>query len=534
MAEDEKKPPQSLTITPSSATLAPGETVQLTASNPKATWSSANSAVAVVGASGLVTGLAGGEAAIKAQYKGEKGSATVTVTAAIEPPAEPLTVTPGTADLYPDDTVQLTASKPGAGWASSHPDIATVDAGGLSTGKSAGDATVTATLGGESAPMRITVRNRLDPDNPPPIVEPTGNWYVSTSGSDSAAGSSAAPFRTIQKAADVVNAGETVIVRDGIYTGALGGGAVVSIARGGSSGNLVTFRSATKWGAKLSGQNYQTNHGWAVNAPYVVIQDFEMYEFGYYGGDAIDVEAAHIRITGNAIHHIGRICNDDPYGLDGILIGQRDDVTIDGNIIHDVGRLAPSELGCNPSQDYYQNADHAIYVDGGSNITISNNVFYKNARGWSVHVYPDPVSNLKILNNTFADPNPYRVGQIVLVADITTADIANNIFYDPTTAGIRYAGHPMVGVTVRNNLTFDGVVLWNDTNGTTTVPGITKSGNLDNTDPLFTNAGSRDYTLTASSPAKDAGLTLSTVTVDANGVARPQGSAYDIGAYERV
>jgi hypothetical protein len=41
-----------------------------------------------------------------------------------------------------------------------------------------------------------------------------------------------------------------------------------------------------------------------------------------------------------------------------------------------------------------------------------------------------------------------------------------------------------------------------------------------------------DLTLQASSPCINAGITLSTVTDDFNGTARPQGSAYDIGAFE--
>ena len=35
------------------------------------------------------------------------------------------------------------------------------------------------------------------------------------------------------------------------------------------------------------------------------------------------------------------------------------------------------------------------------------------------------------------------------------------------------------------------------------------------------------------SPAINAGVTLSTVTTDFDGVSRPQGGVYDIGAYER-
>jgi len=48
----------------------------------------------------------------------------------------------------------------------------------------------------------------------------------------------------------------------------------------------------------------------------------------------------------------------------------------------------------------------------------------------------------------------------------------------------------------------------------------------------FVNAAAHDYHLAASSPAVDAGDRLTDVTVDRDGVERPQGGAYDIGAYE--
>ena len=54
-------------------------------------------------------------------------------------------------------------------------------------------------------------------------------------------------------------------------------------------------------------------------------------------------------------------------------------------------------------------------------------------------------------------------------------------------------------------------------------------------DPLLVNAGSTtptDYAITSSSPAKDVGVTVSEVTDDYSGTARPQGGAYDIGAFE--
>jgi hypothetical protein len=41
-----------------------------------------------------------------------------------------------------------------------------------------------------------------------------------------------------------------------------------------------------------------------------------------------------------------------------------------------------------------------------------------------------------------------------------------------------------------------------------------------------------DYRLKAGSPAANAGTSLSLVTDDIAGTPRPQGGAYDIGAYE--
>jgi hypothetical protein len=57
-------------------------------------------------------------------------------------------------------------------------------------------------------------------------------------------------------------------------------------------------------------------------------------------------------------------------------------------------------------------------------------------------------------------------------------------------------------------------------------------GDLVNVDPQFVNATNFDYHLHTNSPAINLGATLATVTNDLDGVPRPQGAAYDIGAYE--
>jgi hypothetical protein len=51
-------------------------------------------------------------------------------------------------------------------------------------------------------------------------------------------------------------------------------------------------------------------------------------------------------------------------------------------------------------------------------------------------------------------------------------------------------------------------------------------------DPKFTNLLAFDFRLDAGSPAIDRGATVADVRVDFAGVARPRGSAFDIGAFE--
>jgi hypothetical protein len=92
---------KSVTVTPSSASVAVNGTVQLaaTASPPKSattfTWTSSNTAVATVSPSGLVTGVSGGTATIGATAGGVTGTSTVTVTTMPPPSNDPVLVGAG-------------------------------------------------------------------------------------------------------------------------------------------------------------------------------------------------------------------------------------------------------------------------------------------------------------------------------------------------------------------------------------------------------------------------------------------------------
>src|SRR2546425_12511919 len=69
------------------------------------------------------------------------------------------------------------------------------------------------------------------------LAQGGGTYYVATSGNDSNAGTSASPWRTIQKAANTLNGGETVIVNAGTYNER------VQIITSGSAGKVLTFQA---------------------------------------------------------------------------------------------------------------------------------------------------------------------------------------------------------------------------------------------------------------------------------------------------
>jgi hypothetical protein len=162
-----------VTITPPTATIAPGGTVQLQAATLDAggatltgrevAWSSTDNAVATVSSTGLVTGVGGGSATITAGSEGKSGTAAIVV----QIPVASVVVEPAEAGLAPSETVQLAAVALDAegneltdrelSWSSSNPGVATVSGAGLVVGVADGTATITATVEQQSGSAGITV-----------------------------------------------------------------------------------------------------------------------------------------------------------------------------------------------------------------------------------------------------------------------------------------------------------------------------------------------------------------------------------------
>src|SRR5918998_4440884 len=95
-------------------------------------------------------------------------------------------------------------------------------------------------------------------------------YYVAPGGSDTAAGTEGAPFRTIQKAASLVGAGDTVVVRAGTYAGFQMGW---HSPQNGTASRPITFRVDP--GTVIEGRNSETADGINLEGSrHVVIEGF--------------------------------------------------------------------------------------------------------------------------------------------------------------------------------------------------------------------------------------------------------------------
>jgi hypothetical protein len=169
-------------------------------------------------------------------------------------------------------------------------------------------------------------------------------------------------------------------------------------------------------------------------------------------------------------------------------------------------------------------------LEDAYNITIRNNVI----EAWGgVKSQVGSNSNFYIYNNTWRCDWAVRSGSNAAldISGISNLYIYNNITID---FDVHYR---LFG----SGLAYDYNLMWNSNGHTPSLTGYTPAAHdkkginpMVLTYPPLTPIvwGPSGYQLQSSSPAKDAGTTIATVTNDYDGVSRPQGGAYDIGAYE--
>jgi hypothetical protein len=364
----------------------------------------------------------------------------------------------------------------------------------------------------KASPEYIAHQNTTSPTGPTTgIPATTYNYYVSPTGSDSAAGTKSAPFKTLAKAAQVATkASTTVWVAPGTYTGGF------KTTASGTASARIYWVSTTKWGAKVVPGS--TSNIWDNRGNYVSIVGFDFdgsskptVTHGVYSG------GSYTMIQGNHVHHIAKsaTCNSgggSAIGVDSYYNGVWNDVV--GNVVNDI---AP------PGCKYIQ----GIYVSTSG--SVKNNLVYRVGEA-AIHLWHD-ANHVTITNNTVTGSH---YGIIVGGGDFyhsTTGDdytvVNNNIIYD-NTYGISEEGKTGSHNTYSNNL----VVQNSGYN-------LSVKGAVSNTvssAPLFVSysktATAPDYHLSTSSPAIGRGIATNAYPTDLDGKPRNATTGYDIGAYQ--
>lgn len=344
--------------------------------------------------------------------------------------------------------------------------------------------------------------------------------YVAPDGSDENPGSKTGALRTIQKAAGTARAGDTIILRGGIYR------------------EPVVLRFSGRQGRPIVLKNYPGEQpviqpgrrGEQPPGHGVLLQAQEGYQkpIGWITIEGLEIRYAHDGVKFYNAHDIViRNCHIHENYNQGIL-GNGNRVLIDRNIIADNG--TNKEAG--------QNLMHGIYATG-SDFTITNNVIHSNtAYGIQVAAYdynkdsmagPEyaEAKNWLIANNTIAF-NKNRAGVVIWQDGVENCVVQNNILYkNGGVNGILFYSQQDRRHLVRNNIFYPP-----GENLVTTEENAYEAIDNKQIDPCFVNADSFDFHLKADSPAIEAGTADRAPKTDFEGKTRPQGSKVDIGAYE--
>jgi len=347
---------------------------------------------------------------------------------------------------------------------------------------------------------------------PAAFGQTSSSFYVATTGDDSNAGTLAAPWRTIQHAADTARAGSTVYVRSGIYE------ELVDIkASGSASDGFITFRSYPGETAILDAAHFTPSGRSAVltiqNKSYVRIMGFEIRNFHTAEhhlvplGISVIGAGSHIELLRNNVHHIEQTFDgrDAPgrggngfgiavYGTDArtpitdliiegnevhhlktgsseslVVNGNVTNFRITGNTVHDNNNIGIDVIGFEhtaPDPAVDQARDGIVSRNSVYNITSRGNPAYRNDES-SDGIYVDGGTRILIEQNVIHNVD-FGIELASEHKDRATSYITarNNLVYHCHTAGVSIGGYAPERGHTEHSTVVNNTLYENDTSAT--------------------------------------------------------------------
>ena len=386
---------------------------------------------------------------------------------------------------------------------------------------------------------------------------------VATDGDDAADGVTS-PWRTLQRAANAVRAGDLVIVRAGHYAG-------FDLRRSGTAADPIVFRADP--GVVIDAPNpVRTSDGINLeSASYIVVEGFTVT--GIPKAGIRSVTNHHVVIRGNTL---------DANGRWGVLTGFSDDLLIEDNVASRSGAehgIYVSNSGDRPvirrnhvwgnyANGIHMNGDVSMGGDGIiTGAVVEANVIHGNGRGGGSGINGDGVQNSRFVNNVLYDNHAsgislYRIdggagssGNLVAHNTIVQASdarwainirdgstgnrVVNNILVTLHTyrGAISVSEDSLPGFSsdfnaVTGRFTLDDGDSILDLPRWRTATGQDLHSFVSSPAALFVDLAGGDLHLRSDAPARDVAMALADITTDFEGTSRPVGPASDIGADE--
>jgi len=417
-------------------------------------------------------------------------------------------------------------------------------------------------------------------------------YYVSTTGSDSNNGSLAAPWATLQHAANAATAGVTVNIEAGTYYQKF------NITNSGSAGNPITFQNynggtviidgtgsgigeygianiqSTASYITISGITFRNSPDFGIlvdpsgaTMTNIIIQNNTVYNCGLSGIAGVtnydsgfsSPTISYLTVTGNTVYN----CNTSG-AWESISISGVSHFTVSNNIEYGDAYAAGAGIDCKNGDTYgnvnnnsiYSNRSLGIYLDARgaeNNINIFDNLIYNNS-GSGIELADEAgryvLNSIEIYNNILY--NNYRAFQVDHYGSetINFSFINNTLYNNSASSGseilIAASQTNLNNCIIENNiiysLTSGAYGILNYSNGGVSVdhnlfynsggswnPGNTFGTNYLTGNPLLTSP-TTNFTLQSGSPAIAAGNSAGSPSTDYAGITRS--SPPCIGAYE--